>query len=64
MLSIPDEDHSEYEERWVTMGCTPDGRLLVVCHTDPRTEDHGTSVRLISARLPTPSERHQYESGE
>ena len=22
MLSNPDEDHSEYEERWVTMGCT------------------------------------------
>ena len=64
MLSIPDEDHGEFERRWITMGCTLDGRLLTVCHTDPRTDGHKTSVRLISARLATRSERRQYESGE
>ena len=64
MLSIPDEDHGEFERRSITMGCTLDGRLLAVCHTDPRTDGHKTSVRLISARLATRSERRQYESGE
>ena len=64
MLSIPDEDHSEFEQRWMTMGCAQDGRLLAVCHTDPRTDGHKISVRLISARLATRSERRQYESGE
>lgn len=64
MLPIPDEDHSEFEQRWITMGRTLDGRILVVCHTDPRTDGHKTSVRLISARLATRNERRQYESGE
>ena len=62
--SIPDEDHGEFEERWITMGCARDGRLLVVCHTDAETDGHKTSVRLISARAATPNERRQYESGE
>ncbi len=64
MLPTPDEDHGGYEERWVTMGRAADDRLLAVCHTDPRTDGHKTSVRIISARLATRSERRQYESGE
>ncbi len=62
--SIPDEDHSEFEERWITMGCAQDGRLVVVCHTDAESGDRETLVRLISARVATPNERRQYESGE
>ena len=57
--SIRDEEHSEFEERWITLGCTKDGRLLVVSHTDDEAED---SIRLISARSATPKEQRQYES--
>ena len=63
MLSVPDEDHGEFEERWITMGRAQDGRLLVVSHTDFRTSGDETSVRIISARPVTRNERRQYESG-
>ena len=62
--SIRDEDHSELEERWITMGRARDGRLLVVSHTDIRMSGAKTPVRLISARPATRSERRQFESGE
>lgn len=60
--SIPDDDHSQFEERWVTMGYARDGRLLVVCHTDAEFDDEKTTVRIISARVATQNERRQYES--
>ncbi len=63
MRSIPDEDHGGFEERWITMGCVPDGRLLVVSHTFEETGG-GATVRLISARRATRDERRQYEAGK
>ena len=64
MRSIPDEDHDGSEERWITMDCVPDGRLLVVSHTFAETGSDKTSVRIISARPMTRNERRQYEEGE
>ena len=32
-LSVYDAEHGEREERWVMMGISSVGRLLVVCHT-------------------------------
>ena len=63
-LSMLDDEHSEFEERWIGMGFSRKGRLLVVCHTDVPTGEGTSSVRIISARLATPNERRQYESGE
>jgi uncharacterized protein len=58
-LTIADPDHSFQEERFITMGRSAAGRLLVVVHTD-RVD----AIRLISAREATPRERRTYESGE
>lgn len=58
-MTVPDTDHSSDEQRWWTIGTSSRQRLIVVWHTD-RVE----SVRLIGARLATPSERRKYESGE
>jgi uncharacterized DUF497 family protein len=55
--TIPDSEHSYEEERFVTMGRSDAGDLLVVCHCD--REDR---VRIISARFPDPCERRDYES--
>ena len=63
MKSIFDQDHGEFEERWITMGHTVDGQLLVVSHTYERISNDEISVRLISARPATRNERRQYESG-
>jgi uncharacterized DUF497 family protein len=54
--TIDDPGHSEDEERFVLIGTTHVGRLVVVVHTD-----RDDTVRLISARLPSPRERRAYE---
>ena len=32
-LTVYDEAHSDYEERWNTLGLDAQGRLLVIAHT-------------------------------
>jgi uncharacterized DUF497 family protein len=61
MLTRFDEDHSDDEERWVSLGRSQEGRLLVVVHTFTATGPETALVRVISARLPTKRERQQYE---
>lgn len=55
-LSIPDASHSRLEARYVLLGLSRAGRLLVVVHTE-----RGHTIRLLSARLATRKERHSYE---
>jgi len=57
-LTGDDPDHSTEEERFITFGISESRRLLVVVHTD-RNE----RVRIISARLATPTEKKLYEEG-
>lgn len=58
--SMPDEEHSHDEDRWVTIGQSEDGRLLVVVHTFRRRGDRSL-VRIISARRATRRERRTFE---
>jgi uncharacterized protein len=51
-----DPDHSEDEERYLIIGESNQGRLLIVSYTE--RED---SIRLISAREVTRTEREAYE---
>jgi uncharacterized DUF497 family protein len=55
-LTISDPAHSQKEDRFVTLGTSHNGKLLVVVHTD-----RGDSVRIISARRATRKERKNYE---
>lgn len=57
--TIADPDHSVWEARFVTIGMSASGRLLVVCHTD---EDEEDVARIISAREADTHERKRYES--
>jgi uncharacterized DUF497 family protein len=59
-ISVFDEDHSVAEDRWVTIGHSLEGKLLVVVH---RIHEAGLvkTVRLISARRATRREKRQYE---
>lgn len=63
ILSIPDEDHSESEERWLTMGLDESGILLVISHTFKFMSKDVSKVRIISARKVTKAEVKQYEEG-
>jgi uncharacterized DUF497 family protein len=53
-----DPDHSEEEERYLIVGESSRGRLLIVSYTE-----RGNSIRLISAREVTRTERAAYEEG-
>lgn len=55
-ITVPDEEHSFYEYRFVTIGESEAGKLLVVFHTETKNE-----IRIISARKPTKTERKNYE---
>jgi len=55
-ITFPDPDHSKEEERYVTIGMSQQGRILVVAHTE-----EGDTVRIISARRATRRERRFYE---
>ena len=56
-LSVPDTDHSQVEERFVLLGTSYRGKMLVVVHTE-----RGDSMRIISARPASRRERQQYEA--
>ena len=53
-----DPDHSTDENRYLIIGASKEGRILIVSYT----ERNGV-VRLISAREVTPTERKAYEEG-
>lgn len=59
-ISIPDEEHSEEEERWATIGLDASGNLLVVVHTFGVVDETRCKIRLISARRATKKEAKQY----
>ena len=54
-----DPDHSEGEDRYLLIGHSARGRLLIVSFTD-----RGENTRVISARAATPRERRSYEDGD
>jgi uncharacterized protein len=51
-----DPDHSVEEQRFLTVGMSNLGRLLIAAHAD-----RGESIRIISARRTTVRERTDYE---
>jgi len=55
-LTIPDPVHSESENRFITLGTSHRGKLLVVVHTE-----RGDNIRIISARVASRRERRNYE---
>ena len=54
--TFSDPDHSVEEDRFITIGESSGGRLLIVSHTE-----RGDRIRIISARAATSSERQAYE---
>lgn len=60
-LSLIDSEHSEQEERWITLGNTKSHKLRLVVHTFLTHHQDQVTVRIISARLATAHEQKQYE---
>lgn len=55
-VTVHDPDHSDDETRFVLVGQSFRGKLLVVVHSE-----RGGSIRMISAREATRRERRDYE---
>ena len=55
-MTIPDPAHSQTEARFIILGRSHLGRLLVVIHTE-----RGDNIRVISARRASRRERKDYE---
>ena len=56
-LTIADPDHSEGEQRFLSIGTTTAGRLVVVAYTE-----RAGRTRIINAREASAQERQHYES--
>ena len=58
--SIYDEKHSDVEDRWISLGVSEKGRVLIVCHTYLEVDNSRTIIRIFSARKSTRIELKQY----
>ncbi len=60
-LTIPEQEHSETEARWITLGKDATDRYVLVVHRFEPMTDERARIRLISARRPTKAEIRNYE---
>jgi uncharacterized DUF497 family protein len=61
ILTVHDEKHSVGDDRWVSMGMSITGRILVVIHSWPDADESGAEVvRIISARRANQREQATY----
>ena len=58
LLTYPDIDSSEVEERYINIGLSTKNRVLVLIHTERQSK-----IRIISCRKATARERRHYEEG-
>ena len=56
LFTFPDDRHSIEEERYINIGLSMSGRVLVLRHTERQGK-----IRIISCRKATPRERSFYE---
>lgn len=58
LFTFPDHAHSENEERYINIGLSANGRILILTHTERQGK-----IRIISCRKATMHERRFYEEG-
>ena len=59
-LTIFDREHSDQEERWITLGRAANGQYVVVVHTFQHTGPNEVEIRIISARKADKDEVNDY----
>ena len=60
-LSLIDEDHTDEDDRWITLGLANGQHYLVVVHTYRDEQNNTMTIRLISARHATKHEIKNYQ---
>ena len=64
LITFPDEEHSEAEDRYISIGTSAPNKVLLVIHTERETAEDPLIIRFISCRKATASEQKTYEEGE
>ena len=59
LCTFPDNEHSADEGRYINIGLSVHGRVLILIYTERRDKIH-----IISCRKATMSERRFYEKGD
>lgn len=57
-VTFPDPNHSINESRFITIGLSNTGKIIILSHTD-----RGSRIRIISARKAARKEQRFYEEG-
>ena len=60
-VSVRDDEHSEDEQRWVTIGKDRRGSILLLIHTFSEISAEECRIRIISARKANKRETRQHE---
>jgi uncharacterized protein len=60
-LTIFDDEHSDTEDRWITIGLARNSHLLLVVHTYYVQNMDDVIIRIISARKATKNETKMYK---
>ena len=63
-INVLDKRFSYGEERWITMGATRKGKLIVAGHLYDILPDGEEIIRIITARAATKKEKERYEKLE
>lgn len=58
LFTFPDDEHSENERRYINIGISAHGRVLILTHAERQGK-----TRIISCRKATTRERRFYEEG-
>ena len=62
LLTYQDDNHSEQEERAISIGLSTQHSLLLVVHTEHKLHNDTMKIRIISSRKATAAERKYYEN--
>ena len=60
-IEFYDDEHSEWENRFLLLGLSAKLRVLLVCHC---LRESGNVIRIISARKATKKEKQHYPRGQ
>ena len=60
-LTLYDEEHSQDEDRWITLGLDETGILRVIIHTFQQMNQDSCLIRIISVRKATFNEQKYYQ---
>jgi uncharacterized protein len=58
LFTFPDYNHSTDEERYISIGLSANGHILILTHTERQDR-----IRIINCRKATAHERKFYEEG-